>query len=66
MKALLHLLSLTTIKYDEELKIYYNRKKEEGKHSLLALNNVKCKLVSRIFAVIKRGTPFVKTHQYYS
>lgn len=66
MKALLHLLSLTTIKYDEELKIYYNRKKDEGKHSLLALNNVKCKLVSRIFAVIQRGTPFVKTHQFYN
>ena len=47
-----------------KLKLYYERKKEEGKHSLLALNNVKCKLVSRIFAVIKRETPYVKTHQF--
>src|SRR5690606_844038 len=66
MKSLLHLLCLTAIRHDEELKLYYLRKKEEGKHSLLVLNSVKCKLVSRIFAVIKRDTPFVKTHQYYS
>lgn len=66
MKSLLYLLSLTNIRHDEELKLYYNRKKEEGKHSLLALNNVKCKLVSRIFAVIKMGTPYLKTYQYYS
>lgn len=66
MKSLLHLLSLTSIRHDEELKLYYERKKEEGKHSLLVLNNVKCKLVSRIFAVIKRDTPYVRTHQYYS
>jgi len=46
------------------LKLYYERKKEEGKHSLLVLNNVKCKLVSRIFAVIKRETPYVNTHQF--
>ena len=64
MKSLLHLLALTSIRHDPELKLYYERKKEEGKHSLLALNNVKCKLVSRIFAVIKRETPYVKTHQF--
>lgn len=64
MKSLLHLLALTSIRHDPELKLYYERKKEEGKHSLLVLNNVKCKLVSRIFAVIKRETPYVKTHQF--
>ena len=64
MKSLLHLLALTSIRQDPELKLYYERKKEEVKNSLLALNNVKCKLVSRIFAVIKRETPYVKTHQF--
>ena len=64
MKSLLHLLALTSIRHDPEHKLYYERKKEEGKHSLLALNNVKCKLVSRIFAVIKREKPYVKTHQF--
>lgn len=64
MKFLLHLLALTSIRHDPELKLYYERKKEDGKHSLLVLNNVKCKLVSRIFAVIKRETPYVKTHQF--
>ena len=64
LKSLLHMFSLTAIKYDPELRQYYQRKKEEGKHSMLVLNNIKCKLVGRIFAVIERGTPFVKMQTY--
>ena len=64
MKSILHLLSLTAIKYDHELKLYYERKQAEGKPKMLALNNVKFKLVNRIFAVIERGTPYVKTQQF--
>ena len=52
MKSLLHMVSLTAIKYDPELKEYYARKKAEGKHTMLVLNNIKCKIVYRIFAVI--------------
>ncbi|WP_155845698.1 hypothetical protein [Chryseobacterium gregarium] len=41
-------------------------KKQEGKHSLLVINNVKCKIISRAFAVIARKEAFVNTHKFAS
>lgn len=64
MKKLLHLASMTAIKYDQQIKVYYERKKDEGKNAMLVLNNVRCKLLSRAFAVIKRQTPFVNTEKF--
>lgn len=64
MKSLLHLSVLTAIKHDKELEQYYGRKKAEGKHSLVVINAIKCKLLARIFSVINRKTPFVKTMNY--
>ena len=66
MKSLLHLVSLTAIKYDAELKEYYTRKKAEGKHTMLVLNNIKCKIVYRIFAVIQRKSNFINLHKFAS
>jgi transposase len=48
---------------DPELKLYYCRKKEEGKDHGTVMNAVKFKLISRVFATVKRGTPFVKLRQ---
>jgi len=48
---------------DPELKLYYSRKKEEGKDHGTVMNAVKFKLISRVFATVKRGTPFVKLRQ---
>ena len=64
MKSLLHMVSLTAIKYDPELKDYYTRKKAEGKHTMLVLNNIKCKIVYRIFAVIQRKSNFVNLQKF--
>ncbi len=64
IKSLLHMASLTAIRYDPELKRYYQRKKEEGKHSMLVLNNIKFKLIQRAFAVINRQTPYVITAKF--
>ena len=58
--------ALSAIVHDPELKRYYQRKLAEGKHTGIALNNVKNKLIQRAFAVINRQTPFVKTHKYAS
>lgn len=66
MKALLHLAALNSIRYNPEIKSYYQKKKNEGKHTLLVLNNIKCKIVSRAFAVITRETPFVNTYKFAS
>lgn len=54
----------SAIRYDPELQSYYQRKCEEGKHPQSVRNAVVCKLLYRVFAVISRGTPYVKLHQH--
>jgi len=48
---------------DPELRIYYKRKKDEGKSHGTVLNAVKFKLITRVFAVVNRQSPFVKLRQ---
>ncbi len=64
MKSLLSMASVSAIQYDSELRLYYNRKLAEGKNKMSAINNVRNKLISRAFAVVKRGTPYVVLQQY--
>lgn len=59
MKSLLSMAAISAIQHDPELKIYYHRKVNEGKPKMIALNNVRNKLLARMFSVIKRGTPYV-------
>lgn len=66
MKSLLQMCVLTAIKYDPQLKEYYNIKKAEGKNSMLIMNNIRCKLISRVFAVINRETPYINTYKFAS
>lgn len=54
----------SAIQYDPELRAYYNRKCTEGKHPQSVRNAVICKLLYRVFAVISRGTPYIKIHQH--
>lgn len=60
MKTLLHLASLTAVRFDTELKVYYERKILEGKNKMSILNAVRNKLVQRIFAVVNRNYDYVK------
>ena len=60
LKALLHLCALSSIKYVTELRDYFNRKVEEGKHKMSIINAIRNKLVLRAFAVIKNNKPFVE------
>ena len=66
MKSLLQMCAMTTLKYDPQLKEYYAKKKEEGKNSMLVLNNIRCKLISRVFAVVSRETPYINTYKFAS
>lgn len=54
----------SAIQYDPELQAYYKRKCGEGKHPKSVRNAVICKLLYRVFAVINRGTPYVKIYQH--
>ncbi len=63
MKALLSNGANAAYKWDPELKTYYKRKIAEGKDHKLVINSISCKLVNRVFAVIKRQTPYVSTYK---
>lgn len=56
---MLHLAAMTTIHFDTELREYYIRRQADGKSKMAVINIIRNKIVSRVFAVIKRGTPFV-------
>jgi len=59
MKTLLELAARSAVQCDEELKLYYQRRVASGKAKRSTLNVVRNKLLYRIFAVVKRKTPFV-------
>jgi transposase len=62
MKRLLDLSAKSAIQYDKELKQYYQRRIAEGKSKMSTINIVRNKILHRMFAVIKRQTPFVKDY----
>jgi transposase len=61
VKTLLNMAALSAKKWDPQIKEYYERKVSEGKNKMLVLNAIRCKLISRAFAVIQRNSPFVNT-----
>lgn len=63
LKKLLHLCALSVIQYNEEFKVYYRRKKDEGKHSMSILNAVRNKIALRVAAVIKNQTPYKNNYK---
>ena len=64
IKTLLNLSASSAIQADPELRAYYQRRVEMGKSKMSTLNIVRNKIVHRIFAVVKRGTPYVPLYQH--
>lgn len=65
-KADLSISVLSAITFDPDIKEYWQRKKAEGKHTGCVLNAIKFKIILRMFAVVKRGKPYVNTKGYKS
>ena len=63
MKTLLTQSAKTAIQHDKELKEYYQRRTQMGKSKASTINVVRNKLIHRMFAVIKRQTPFINQYQ---
>lgn len=55
IKTKLTLAAQNSIRYDPQMREYYLRKTSEGKSHWLVLNNVKNKLIHRMFAVVRDG-----------
>ncbi|MDE3144296.1 MAG: IS110 family transposase [Bacteroidota bacterium] len=62
MKALLDLSAKSAIQYDKELREYYLKRTEAGKSKMSTINVVRNKILYRMFAVIKRQTPFTENY----
>jgi len=66
LKSLLNMCALSANKYDIELKQYFEKKVSEGKNKMLVLNNIRNKLLARVFAVINRQEPYINLKKYAS
>ena len=62
MKSLLDLSAKSAIQYDKELREYYLKRTEAGKTKMSTINVVRNKILYRMFAVIKRQTPFTDNY----
>src|SRR5258708_21484940 len=62
MKTLLDLAAKSAIQYDKELREYYLKRTQSGKSKMSTINVVRNKILYRMFAVIKRQTPFLENY----
>jgi transposase len=65
MKGLLSNAAVCNIQYDPEMRLYYQKRIKEGKHKMQVQNIIRNKTVARLFATVKRGTPYVNV-AYFS
>ena len=54
LKSVLQMAALSAVKYDKQLKEYYEKKIAKGKSKLSILNAVKNKLIHRVMSVVQR------------
>ena len=60
LKADLSMGAKASVQHDPEMKDYYERRASLGKHHMAIMNEVKFKLVLRMFAVVDKGELYVK------
>jgi transposase len=62
LKTLLHLCSKSAVQHNKEYKLYYQKKKQEGKPHYLILNNISNKLLRTIYSVVANGIPYSQNY----
>lgn len=62
MKSLLDLAAKSAIQNDKELRAYFLKRTEAGKAKMSTINIVRNKILYRMFAVVKRQTPFLENY----
>ena len=63
IKRLLHLAAMAAVKSKSDIKEFYQRKLAQGKNKMSAINAVRNKLISRIYACIKNERMYQKIYQ---
>ena len=62
VRKLLYLSSMSSRRYDENMKKYFFRKVAEGKSKRLVLNNIANKLIKLLIALIISKKPYIKNY----
>ena len=60
LKADLTMGAKAAVQHDFEMKTYYERRAAKGKHHMAIMNEVKFKLILRMFAVVNKQEVYVK------
>jgi transposase len=58
LKALLYMGAKSAVKHNKEYRLYYQKKKLEGKPHYLIMNNISNKMLRTIYAVVKNRIPY--------
>ncbi|WP_136469029.1 IS110 family transposase [Flagellimonas onchidii] len=66
IKSLLNMCAMSSILYNTEIRKYYDQRVAAGKNKMSTINIIRNKLVSRAFAVVNRGTPYVNVYKHAS
>ena len=64
LKKTYHMAAISTLRTTGELRQYYDRKVEEGKHKMSVINAIRSKLIHRVFAVIKEDRKYEKIYTH--
>lgn len=64
MKSLLSGAVANSMKKNAEYRLYFERQIAKGKNEFSVKNALRNKIVSRVFAVIKRGSPYENRHTF--
>ncbi len=58
LKSLLYMGAKSAVKHNKEYRLYYEKKKLEGKPHYLIMNNISNKMLRTIYAVVKNRIPY--------
>jgi transposase len=64
MKTVLNMCAVTMLRKGNEYYDYYERKVAEGKNKMSVINAIRNKIVSRVFAVVVRGTEYLSVEEH--
>lgn len=62
LKTLLYMCAKTVVKHNKEYRLYYQKKKMEGKQHFLIMNNVSNKLLRTVYSIINSKIPWDPNH----
>lgn len=65
IKKLINMAAFSSINIRGEMMQFYNRRVNElGKNKMCTINIIRNKIIHRVFAVVKRGTPYVNLFRF--